>query len=43
MSCIQFFVAGLLGIIPMFVFENPQIMYTWKGKEKNEKIIALDA
>ena len=25
MSCIQFFVAGLLGIIPMFVFENPQI------------------
>lgn len=25
------------------IFENPQIMYTWKGKEKNEKIIALDA
>ncbi len=25
------------------IFENPQIMYTWKGKEKNEKIISLDA
>lgn len=25
------------------IFENPQIMYTWKGKEKNEKIIPLDA
>lgn len=25
MSCIQFFVAGLLGVIPMFIFENPQI------------------
>lgn len=25
MSCIQFFVAGLLGIIPMLIFENPQI------------------
>lgn len=25
------------------IFENPQIMYSWKGKEKNEKIIALDA
>ena len=25
------------------IFENPQIMYTWKGKEKNEKIIAFDA
>lgn len=25
------------------IFENPQIMYTWKGKEKNEKIITLDA
>lgn len=25
------------------IFENPQIMYTWKGKEKNEKIIVLDA
>ena len=25
------------------IFENPQIMYTWKGNEKNEKIIALDA
>ncbi len=25
MSCIQFFVAGLLGVIPMLIFENPQI------------------
>lgn len=25
------------------IFDNPQIMYTWKGKEKNEKIISLDA
>lgn len=25
------------------IFENPQIMYTWKGKEKNEKIISLHA
>lgn len=25
------------------IFENPQIMYTWKGKEKNEKIISLNA
>lgn len=25
MSCIQFFVAGMLGVIPMFIFENPQI------------------
>lgn len=25
MSCIQFFVAGLLGVIPMFIFENPHI------------------
>ena len=25
MSCIQFFVAGLLGIIPMFIFESPEI------------------
>lgn len=25
MSCIQFFVAGLLGGIPMLIFENPQI------------------
>lgn len=25
MSCIQFFVAGILGIIPMFIFENPEL------------------
>lgn len=25
MSCIQFFVAGVLGIIPMIIFENPNI------------------
>lgn len=25
MSCIQFFVCGLLSVVPMFVFENPQI------------------
>ena len=25
MSCIQFFVAGLLGVIPMFILENPQL------------------
>ena len=25
------------------IFENPQIMYTWKDKEKTEKIMALDA
>lgn len=25
MSCIQFFVAGILGVIPMYIFENPNI------------------
>ncbi|MGN0519519.1 MAG: 2-oxo acid dehydrogenase subunit E2 [Candidatus Fimenecus sp.] len=25
------------------IFENPKIMYTWKGKEKDKKIITLDA
>ncbi|MDO5516215.1 MAG: DMT family transporter [Clostridium sp.] len=25
MSCIQFFIAGILGIIPMFAFENPEL------------------
>lgn len=25
MSCIQFFVAGILGIIPMFILENPEL------------------
>lgn len=25
MSCIQFFVAGILGVIPMYTFENPNI------------------
>lgn len=25
MSCIQFFVAGILGIIPMIIFEHPQV------------------
>ena len=25
MSCIQFFTAGLLGAVPMFIFEDPQI------------------
>ena len=25
MSCIQFFVAGILGIITMFIFENPEL------------------
>lgn len=25
MSCIQFFVAGILGVIPMFIFEKPEL------------------
>lgn len=25
------------------IFANPQIMFTWKGKEKNKKIISLNA
>lgn len=25
MSCVQFFVAGILGVIPMFIFENPEL------------------
>ena len=49
-SCIAFDHRALVfgDIVPFLqaldsIFENPQIMYTWKGKEKNEKIIALDA
>ena len=25
------------------IFENPKIMHSWKGQEKNQKIIAMDA
>lgn len=31
MSCIQFFVAGILGIIPMFIFESPSIVSLLKA------------
>jgi Permeases of the drug/metabolite transporter (DMT) superfamily len=31
MSCIQFFVAGILGIIPMFIFEQPTVTAIFSG------------